>query len=201
METVQAFVGCALDLGATRRVMDLARNTKKALDAAGGVARWVPPPNVHITLKYLGDIDAGLVAPVSDALAGVARRSSGLRLNLGGLGAFPSGAEPRVLFVEIARGAEALSALAKAVEDAMFELGFAREKRPFYPHVTIARVQSFSGGVGAMTPAHTDCGAATLGELTLYRSDRLRPSVEYPILSRHWLGGEPREARPEPRGR
>lgn len=201
MDTLQAFVGCMLDLGATRRVMDLARTARKTSESQGWRARWVPPPNVHITLKFLGDIDPGLVSPLSDALSAIARKSSGLRLSLAGLGAFPSRESPRVLFVEISRGFEPLSALATAVEDAMYEIGFPREKRAYHPHVTIARVQTATTELGAITPSNTDCGQATLSELTLYRSDMLRAGVEYHALARFPLGAEARESRPDPRPR
>ncbi len=194
METVRAFVGCLLDLGATRRVVELSRALRKALDAAGWKASWVPPPNLHVTLKFLGDVDAGTVPALSDALAAVARRHAPLRLGVRDLVAFPDRGSPRVLGVDVVEGHEALAALERDLDDALLELGFPREKRPFHGHVTLARVRHQAGALAALTLPRIDAGFAMAQEITLYRSDLLRTGAEYNALSRHPLG----DARPAP---
>ena len=65
LETVRVFVGAMLDLGATRRVLDLARATRQRAEAAGWRVRWVPAPSLHVTLRFVGDIDAGLAGGVA----------------------------------------------------------------------------------------------------------------------------------------
>ncbi|MBI5517179.1 MAG: RNA 2',3'-cyclic phosphodiesterase [Deltaproteobacteria bacterium] len=196
METARVFVGCMLDLVTTRRVSDLARALRKRATDSGWSARWVPPPNLHVTLKFLGDTDLGLVSPLGATLAELARRTAPLRLQVSGLDAFPDRDDPRVLFVGISSGHDTLSALAGAVDERLAELGFPREARAFRGHVTLARVTRAGGPLDALCPASSDCGTATVTELSLFRSDGGRPGAEYQALTRHALG----VAAPEPPG-
>lgn len=202
MDTARVFVGCSLDLAATRRAMDAARALRKALDAAGWRCAWVPPANLHVTLRFLGDIDVGTAPALSAALARVARAHPALRLAPRGLLALPSPDAPRVLALDFAEGAAALSALAGAVDDACFELGFPRDPRPFRPHLTLCRVKHQGGPLDALTPPRLDAGLANASELTLARSDLTRMGAEHHAISRHPLG-EARGPRPResaPRG-
>jgi 2'-5' RNA ligase len=194
METVRAFVGCLLDLTTTRRVTDLQRALRKRVEAAGWRASWVPPPNLHITMKFVGDVDAGLVAPLGDALAVVARRHAAMRLAVGGVGAFPERGAPRVLFAQLGEGHERLAALACDIEQAFHELGLPKESRPFHAHVTLARVKHAPHEGPrladlAPTGLEADCGTGAITEVTLYRSDLLRTGAEYHVLARHPLTG------------
>lgn len=190
METVRAFIGCALDLGATRKVVELSRAARSLADAAGWEARWVPAPNLHFTLRFLGDIDQGLVGPVAEAMRSVARATPALVVGVGGLGAFPDRDAPRVVYADVTRGHEALARLAARLEDALGALGFARAGRPFVGHMTLARVQVSRGSLGAITPPNSDCGAGTVGAVTLYRSDLFSSGSEHVALARAPLGAE-----------
>lgn len=192
METVRAFVACLLDLGTTRRVADLSKALRRKADAAGWKASWVPPPNLHVTVKFLGDVDAGLVPALSDALARAAGGVAPLRLGVKGLDGFPAPARPRVIVLDVAQGREALAALAGAVDDALADVGMPREKRAFHGHVTLARVKQAGGALADLGPLDVDLGVSPVTELTLYRSDLLRQGAEYHVLSRHPLQGEPR---------
>ena len=111
----------------------------------GGV-RWVGPENVHLTLKFLGDVDEALLADLKAALAAVAAAAEPFPLSLKGGGCFPNARAPRVIWIGLAEGAEEASALAAAVERALEPLGFAAEKRPFRPHLTIGRVKDVQAG-------------------------------------------------------
>ena len=96
------------------------------------------------------------------------------------------------------RGHEALAALARAVDDAYYELGLPREAREFHGHVTLGRVREAGGPLRAITPAMTDCGQAMVTEVVLYRSDLLRQGAEYLCLARHTLGTAPQESGQDP---
>jgi len=105
---------------------------------------WTRQGNWHLTLKFLGDVDPARLDGLKAALAGV--RFAPFALRGAGGGFFPPAragrpAEPRVLWVGLGAGAEQASRLAAAVEDALEPLGFAREARPFSPHLTLARVK------------------------------------------------------------
>lgn len=106
----------------------------------GGV-RWVPAENVHLTLKFLGDVDERLLPQLKEALAAVAAAAAPFALSLAGRGCFPSVRAPRVIWVGVGEGAEEAGALARAVEQALKPLGFPAENRRFKPHLTIGRVK------------------------------------------------------------
>jgi 2'-5' RNA ligase len=188
METVRAFIGCVLDLGATRKVQELSRATRALATAAGWDARWVPAPNLHFTLRFLGDVDQGLVEPVAEAMRAVARATPTLLVGVGGLGAFPDRESPRVVYADVTRGHEGLARLADGLEAALCALGFPRADRPFVGHVTLGRVQSSRGGLGSITPAQCDCGVGTIAAVTLYRSDLFSKGAEHVALARAPLG-------------
>lgn len=122
------------------------------LRALEGRVKPVAPPNAHVTLKFLGQVEERLVPQVVDAVregvaaAGVARFEAPLL----GAGAFPKESAPRVVWVGVAPpGDEALTRLAAAVEDALAARGYPREKRAFHPHATVARVESLRDREGA----------------------------------------------------
>lgn len=188
METVRAFIGCVLDLGATRKVQELSRATRALADPAGWAVRWVPPPSLHFTLRFLGDLDQGLIEPVADAMRSAARATPTLLVGVGGLGAFPDRDAPQVLYADVTRGHEGLAGLAARLENALGALGFPKADRPFVGHMTLGRVQSSRGGLASITPAHTDCGVGTIGAVTLYRSDLFSKGAEYIALARAPLG-------------
>ena len=104
--------------------------------------RFVPPANVHITLKFLGETDEGLIPSIEETLNAVAEEAGPFTMNVGGAGAFPDVKRPRVVWAGVREGRDELVQLAKAAETALESLGFEAERRPFRGHVTVARVKS-----------------------------------------------------------
>jgi 2'-5' RNA ligase len=104
--------------------------------------RWVAAANLHLTLQFLGDVDAGRIPALREALDVAVSGHRAFRLGLRGAGAFPSPERPRVLWVGAGEGAAAASALATSVAAALAPLGFAPEERRFLPHLTVGRVGS-----------------------------------------------------------
>ncbi len=119
----------------------LARVIGRLRDAELRGVRLVAPEGVHVTLKFLGNVDAGLVASLAEALGAAGSDVAPFELALQGVGAFPDERAPRVLWAGIAGDTEALAGLARRVDEACATLGFARERRPFAPHLTIARLR------------------------------------------------------------
>jgi RNA 2',3'-cyclic 3'-phosphodiesterase len=99
--------------------------------------RWIPLNNLHVTLKFLGDIDEAKVDPIAQALRDHLRPFSRFIISAKGLGVFPDLKRPRVLWVGLE--AQRLAVLASTVEKALEPLGFSPEKRGFQPHLTIGR--------------------------------------------------------------
>ncbi|MGE5529226.1 MAG: RNA 2',3'-cyclic phosphodiesterase [Patescibacteria group bacterium] len=103
--------------------------------------RWVKPDQLHLTLKFLGETQEGLLPSLEAALAGVASASTPIYLGLGGGGVFPPAGPPRVVWLAVTPGPE-LADLAARVERALAPLGFAPERRPFRPHLTLGRAEA-----------------------------------------------------------
>ena len=117
----------------------------RAADLRG--VRTVAPEGVHVTLKFLGNVEAARVPELSEALTGAGEGVAPFRLALRGLGAFPDEGAPRVLWAGVAGNTDALGALARRVDDACAALGFPRERRAFSPHLTIARLREGASDV------------------------------------------------------
>ena len=111
----------------------------RAADLTG--VRLVDPDGVHLTLKFLGNVDSSRVPALTDALDAVGEGAVPFALHLRDVGVFPDRRSPRVLWAGVSGDTEALAALARRVDDACANVGFPREQRPFSPHLTLARLR------------------------------------------------------------
>ncbi|WP_292518953.1 RNA 2',3'-cyclic phosphodiesterase [Methanoculleus sp.] len=132
---VRTFV--AIDL--SEEIREKARLSQEILAESSGRLAIVAPANLHITLKFLGEVDPGMIEPIIDALRAV--RAAPFELTIGCAVCNPP-KKPRVIWCDVTDEGES-AALARQVDDLLAPLGFPREKRPFRPHVTLARVKEF----------------------------------------------------------
>ena len=158
------------------------------LARAGVRARWVRPEGIHLTLRFLGDVPAGALAPLAETLAAAAAGQPALSLEAVGLGVFPGPRRPRVVWVGLAGEIERLAGLQRRLEQALAAHAFPPEDRPFRPHLTLGRFGDAGppGPVAAALAAHAGRRLARfeIGELVLFRSE-LRPSgAAYTALAR-----------------
>ncbi len=100
-------------------------------------ARWVPPCNIHLTLKFIGEADGPLARSIQDALSPI--RVAPFFLPVAGVGAFPPKGRPKVIWAGLEKGHPHLFQLQKRVEDTLFALGVEPEKRAYHPHLTLGR--------------------------------------------------------------
>lgn len=155
--------------------------------------RWAEPSTWHITLKFLGETHPDELDAVTGALASVAARHAPFDLELGGFGAFPGLRDPRVLFYGATAGAEPCAALARDVDDALFDtIGLERERRRFHAHATIARVKDrLSADVkAALTRVPPLTEAVTrVDSIALMESRLRRTGAEYSTVKEFALSG------------
>ena len=111
----------------------------RAADLTG--VRLVDPDGVHLTLKFLGNVDSSRVPTLTDALDAVGKGSVPFALHLRDVGVFPDRRSPRVLWAGVSGDTDALAALARRVDDACANMGFPSEERSFNPHLTLARLR------------------------------------------------------------
>jgi 2'-5' RNA ligase len=104
--------------------------------------RWVDPKKIHLTIKFLGDVEPERINQITRSLDNIGAEVYPFRLSIKGMGCFPNPAKASVLWVglDIKKGDE-LSALQTSVEKGMQELGFKPESRSFRPHLTLARIK------------------------------------------------------------
>jgi len=112
------------------------------LTSAGLKLRWVKPQNIHLTLKFLGEVDREKIADICDVLTAVACRHQFFNLQPRGLACFPGLKNPRVMWVGISGELDVLKALQNDVENVLIPLGFNAEKRSFRGHLTIGRIKN-----------------------------------------------------------
>jgi RNA 2',3'-cyclic 3'-phosphodiesterase len=143
MEQLRTFVAIELS-DALKAALDQAQTQLKRAPAAD-VGRWVAPDSVHLTLKFLGDIAADRVAGIVQAAQAVCQSFSPFSITLADLGCFPNAQRPRVIWIGVGGDVEPLQRLQGAVEVALEKLGFAAERRPFQPHLTLARIREGAG--------------------------------------------------------
>jgi 2'-5' RNA ligase len=115
-------------------------STIERLRPLGRSVAWVPPPNLHVTLHFLGDQSEDRLAAAEAALEDAIRSSAPIDVTFHGIGAFPGLVRPRILWIGIAHGALEVRALQVRVSDALASRGFPKEERPWHPHLTIGRV-------------------------------------------------------------
>ncbi|MFI5323600.1 MAG: RNA 2',3'-cyclic phosphodiesterase, partial [Thermodesulfobacteriota bacterium] len=103
--------------------------------------KWENYDKLHVTLKFLGNVDDSMAARVSSAIGSVVHDYSPFETGVANLGGFPSLDNPRILIIALSEN-PGLSSLQDRVEGVLEPLGFLREKRKFFPHVTIGRIKS-----------------------------------------------------------
>jgi 2'-5' RNA ligase len=142
-------------------------------------ARWVPPENMHLTLRFVGEVDHGQADDIDAALAAIAAR--GFALTFEGVGAFETGRRVHALWAGVERN-PALEHLRAKVESALVRAGCEPERRKFSPHVTLARVdQADQGKLGAWLSGNAlfRLGPVPVEHFTLFSSRLGRDGAHY----------------------
>lgn len=179
MSVIRAFIAIELNAEIQKRLDEITAGLKRQLPQVP--VRWVPANNIHLTIKFLGDVSLANLEILTDILKTEAAAHQSFEISVGGIGAFPNNHRPRVIWV----GVEAPSNLAmiqSAVEAVTARVGYPREERPFSAHLTVGRVSRNAASEEAHlitkvleTNRVGFLGAARVQEICLFRSD-LRPS-------------------------
>lgn len=147
--------------------------TSHELAAMQPAMRMANTAELHVTLAFLGETDDSLLPDLMEGLRAVASTEKVQALTLHGLGVFPREERPNVVWAGF-DGPEPLRSMARLLADRCERLGFPREKRPYHPHVTLARIKRAPPAtLGAFVRARAslELGDVTLSALTLFRSD------------------------------
>jgi RNA 2',3'-cyclic 3'-phosphodiesterase len=161
------------------------------LRSAQADVSWVRPENIHVTLKFLGEVDEKRLPSIRGVLADVALAGVSFPMEVAGVGSF-GGRVPRVVWVGVRDGAQPLTHLARQVEGVLARLGFPKEKREFTAHLTLGRVRSTRNAEGLLAKLQEAreerIGTLTARAFELMQSE-LRPSGSvYTMLECFSLG-------------
>jgi 2'-5' RNA ligase len=184
---------CAVELSA--EIAAGVRRIQGALQERATGVRWVRPEGIHLTLKFLGEVEAdrieAIVHKAEAAIQGVGPFTVGIR----GGGGFPTPKNPRVIWIGVKDQSGMLKELQARVEAGMAELGFPRERRGYTPHLTVGRVRSGKGSksVAPVLDAlrEIDLGSMEVREVILFRSLLKPTGAEYTKLDSFPLEAAP----------
>lgn len=141
MEKIRSFIAIELPQELKSALFQLQENLKSASSAP---VRWVDPGNIHLTLKFLGDISPEITGRITSALEDAARDAHPFDIEVSGLGVFPNTKRVQIIWVGLAGELAKLEQLQKRIEAGLTPLGFPPEARPFTPHLTLARVRDYA---------------------------------------------------------
>jgi RNA 2',3'-cyclic 3'-phosphodiesterase len=155
--------------------------------------KWVEPHNLHLTLKFLGNVHETEIAEVCRAVQRGAAEVEPFELELRGAGAFPNAARPRTVWLGAGEGAPEMVVLHDRIEAALADLGYREEHRRFAVHLTIGRVRGVGPSIaelGELIQLQADfaVGRLTVGQATIFASTLTSAGPNYEVLGTAPLG-------------
>jgi 2'-5' RNA ligase len=183
-------VFCAIDLPHDVRAKVLAHSMRLRHAVPAANASWSKPDNIHLTVKFLGEIPQSRVDSLSIAAANASRGVEPFAISVQGSGVFPTRGQPRVLWIGIEDLEGKLGDLYRRLEEECSKAGFKKEERPFHPHLTLTRMRK-PEGARALAEAHKQIKFEpiefTISELLVIRSELSSAGSKYTTISRHPL--------------
>ncbi len=180
MKHLRIFAAINVSIPSVRKVAELQRKLRSQQSAELKIG-WVPPANLHITLKYYGNLIPEQVEAVAAAARTAAKGVAPFEVTARGLGVFPKPEEPRILWVGLGGGNERMKTLQARLEEASEDLGFEPDGRPFSGHLTLGRIRQGTEGIDTWLQdyAEEDCLASSIDEIVIYESRLHRKGAEY----------------------
>jgi 2'-5' RNA ligase len=170
-ESIRTFIAIEIP----QNVISAIGKIQQALKSYRFSIKWVRPESIHLTLKFLGNIDPAAVESIDRVLKTTVDPFKPFSLQARGLGVFPGVKRPRVIWMGIAGQMDRLMGLQRNLDKNMNDIGFARDKRPFKGHLTLGRVKGRidSRRMSGVLTEYSDFEAQpfTVGSLILYKSE------------------------------
>lgn len=151
---------------------------------------WTNTDNIHLTLKFFGNIAVDQVPSITDSAAAAADESTIFDLQIGACGVFPGRSRPKVLWIGVSDFSGGLSRLQQRLEDECEKRGLPKEERTFKPHLTIARLRG-GNDTRALVDAHLRIEfpeqTINVNELIVFRSELSSDGSKYTAISKHTI--------------
>jgi len=184
-QTIRSFIAIPLPHPVKLSIDEYLNELKKRQKSG---IRWVDAAKMHLTLKFLGDIDEEQIPAIHQAMQAAAITCPAFSLSLKGLGAFPGSYKPRVIWVGV-KAPAMLQALHQQLAANLCALGFEAEDRRYSPHLTLGRISRHASeaevsGVSKLlhNPPKLHLQGVSVDSLNLYRSDLLPGGSVYTLL-------------------
>lgn len=186
---VRSFLAVELPEAILNRIGEV----QKELKSSSADVRWVIPGNIHLTLKFFGNIEAPEIGSIVKSIEEPVRTTAPISITVRGVGAFPGLKNPRVIWVGLHDEREAFVSFQKRLESELGRIGFPPEDRPFHPHLTLGRMRSNRGKdelVGRMERyREEEFGNFQVDKVVLFKSDLKPTGPIYTRLREVKLGG------------
>jgi len=182
MKTIRSFLALKLNLSVVERLAEAQKKLWSACRDAGMEVRWIPPPNIHVTMRFLGNVTEPMAYAVKDMLEPTITKADAFDLETVGIGAFPDTSHPRVIWAGFGQGAPVLTDLHSAIYNRLLKAGFNLDDKPFKAHVTLGRVKGGPPGAFATCLSDDiprDFGVSDICNLHCYQSDLTPKGAEY----------------------
>jgi 2'-5' RNA ligase len=187
---MRTFIGVALNDATRHKLVRL----QQQFSQSGSKVKWVEPENLHVTMLFLGEVDAREVLDVCKAVGRVTIKLPAFSMSVAGVGGFPNLRRPRTLWIGIDEGAQELIRLHDDMEGELLKLGcYRREDRQYTPHVTLGRVRGddLTPELRDALAQHADWRAGTMNvnDVHVLSSELTAEGPVYTVLSREKLRG------------
>jgi len=190
---MRAFVAIELEQDLLTQLQDQVHRIQSLI--GNDAIRWVRPEGIHLTLKFLGEIEPRRSQAVQSLLRKVSAEFSPFMISVAGFGCFPTVRKPRVLWTGVEEDSGRLLRLQRMLDHGLDELGFSREKRAFHPHLTLGRVQRHIRGQDLAQAAQQlhlveigSLGRQGVEQIHLMRSELGPGGARYSTLAAFKLG-------------
>lgn len=171
---IRAFIACEISDEVRKGLSDIQEKLKKGVQFTRANPSWVKVDSMHLTLKFLGEIPETRIDEIEGAMKQAAEEAAAFEIGVKGLGVFPHEHNPKVLWIGVKRGRQKIEELQSRLDDALEHIGFEKERRPFHPHFTLARIKSPRGSRQLMDimKSHSgeDAGTCGIDRLILFKS-------------------------------
>ena len=191
--SIRCFIAIELDDAVRGELAQLQERLRRKPFMDERSIRWVDPKLVHLTLKFLGDVEDNVVMDICQAVSDVADEFRPFEFEIGDVGCFPPRGAGRVLWVGVKDGLELLRPLHEAVDSAMEQLDFPCERRQYSAHLTLARIKNAKIGhivretVDAFEPV--SLGLQSVCKITVFQSKLTGSGPVYTAMHTAELAG------------
>jgi len=184
--SIRCFIAIELDEAVRKELGRLQDRLRRRFDVLDTSVNWVRPENIHLTLKFLGDVQDNVIADICSAVSMAVVGTVPFDFEFANCGCFPPSGSARVLWTGITDGSKELQSLQTALENHLGMLGFPPEGRKFTPHLTLARIKNAKIG-RTVQDAVKDIEPFVLARqnvwaLTVFQSELTRTGPVYTAL-------------------